>query len=54
MFDRAILLWIRFPCETFPAHAVEAQVEELDIAELIWSGERDSIEEMDKEEEECR
>ena len=32
MFDRAIPLRIRFPRETFPARAVEAQIEELDVA----------------------
>jgi phosphopantothenate synthetase len=34
-FDRAIPLRIRFPREMFPASAVEAQVEELDVAERV-------------------
>jgi hypothetical protein len=34
-FDRAIPLRIRFPHKTFPARAVEAQIEELDVAERV-------------------
>jgi hypothetical protein len=34
-FDRAIPLHIRFPRETFPARAMEAQIEELDVAERV-------------------
>jgi hypothetical protein len=35
MFNHTIPLQIQFPCKTFPVRAVEAQVEELDIAKLV-------------------
>jgi hypothetical protein len=34
-FNRAIPLRIVFPRETFPMSAVEAQIEELDVAERV-------------------
>jgi hypothetical protein len=34
-FDRAAPLYIRFPREAIPPRAVEAQIEELDVAERV-------------------
>lgn len=34
-FNHAIPLRIRFPRETLPVNAVEAQIEELDVAERV-------------------
>ena len=34
-FDRAIPLRFRFPREIFPTHAVEAQIENLEVAERV-------------------